>query len=149
MPFAGPNPRTRLLASQRPFQTNPQNCLAGRGFDQLGGSVGSKDAILALSASGTMPSATALSAQLPHTFLGGAPGERNGQSGASCRTSAMGGETMLSDAEFPTLGRASNHSVNSLNFTMPTTSYQPSNAGHVYSKDVMNALQRAPYGMCG
>uniref|UniRef100_A0A914USZ1 Uncharacterized protein n=1 Tax=Plectus sambesii TaxID=2011161 RepID=A0A914USZ1_9BILA len=120
--------------------------LTGRGFDQLGGNLGSKDALLALSASGAMPSATALSAQLHHNFLGGAPGERNGQSSATCRTSAMGGETMLSDAEFPTLGRTSNHSVNSINFSMPTTSYQPSNAGHVYSKDVINALQRAPYG---
>ncbi|EJW83569.1 hypothetical protein WUBG_05521 [Wuchereria bancrofti] len=87
---------------------------------------------------------------------GGILADRNrlsSQSSASsaCRNSLIPPENVINESEFPSLGVRSSPSSTSSTFnSLPTTSNYSSSPSvqqnHLYSKDVYNALQRAPYG---
>uniref|UniRef100_A0AAF5RW09 NOT2/NOT3/NOT5 family protein n=1 Tax=Wuchereria bancrofti TaxID=6293 RepID=A0AAF5RW09_WUCBA len=86
---------------------------------------------------------------------GGILADRNrlsSQSSASsaCRNSLIPPENVINESEFPSLGVRSSPSSTSSTFnSLPTTSNYSSSPSvqqnHLYSKDVYNALQRAPY----
>ncbi|KAM3715715.1 CCR4-NOT transcription complex subunit [Dirofilaria immitis] len=69
---------------------------------------------------------------------------------STCRNSLIPPENVINESEFPSLGVRSSSSSNPSAFnSLPTTSNYssspPVQQNHLYSKDVYNALQRAPY----
>ncbi|VBB31199.1 unnamed protein product [Acanthocheilonema viteae] len=86
---------------------------------------------------------------------GGVLADRNRLSSQSststtCRNSLIPPENVINESEFPSLGvRSSPSSTSSAFNSLPTTSNYSSSPpvpqNHLYSKDVYNALQRAPY----
>ncbi|MFH4974869.1 hypothetical protein AB6A40_001578 [Gnathostoma spinigerum] len=77
--------------------------------------------------------------------------DRNRLPSTGSRNSVIASGTIISESEFPSLGVRStpSSSTSSAFASLPTTSYSPSPSplshNHLYSKDVYNALQRAPY----
>ncbi|VDK77467.1 unnamed protein product [Litomosoides sigmodontis] len=85
---------------------------------------------------------------------GGVLADRNRLSSQSstsstCRNSLIPPENVINESEFPSLGVRSSPSATSAFNSLPTTSNYssspPVQQNHLYSKDVYNALQRAPY----